>query len=385
MIYLITGTPGTGKTSLAVEWILSNYDGLFEYEAEDGTKLPRPLYFCHIDGLDTQKFKAHELTEQEIQAAPLNEIVPTGSVVIVDECDYTYPLRSAAKAVPSYVQTLKELRHDGFTLILMTQHPSMLDSYVRRLVSKHIHLERKQFGTKKYEWNRVCENLTATEFANAPSSFYKPSKRAFKYYKSASLHIKFTRKKHWIFYALPVIFIVFAWLIWSIVSGWQEEADPVSDQPPAAASEPYPAVASLVPVAYQASADEKRREVIDQLQPYHFRPRIANMAETAPIYDVVRKVTDFPRIAGCVDSGKRCRCYTQQGSVYQGIDDAECRSMLEEPVFDPYRQPNLENEGGLRDLPQMQSDGNSRPFVGILGNEPKISLTKQPDLNLARD
>ena len=95
MIYLITGTPGTGKTAFAVSAILNNRDGLFKYEAEDGTLLDRPLYFCHIDGLDEKALKAHRLTEEQIQAAPLNEIVPEGSVIIVDECDYCYPLRAA--------------------------------------------------------------------------------------------------------------------------------------------------------------------------------------------------------------------------------------------------------------------------------------------------
>ena len=38
MLYLITGTLGTGKTSMVVDMILNNKDGLFKMEAEDGTK-----------------------------------------------------------------------------------------------------------------------------------------------------------------------------------------------------------------------------------------------------------------------------------------------------------------------------------------------------------
>ncbi|MDK4530781.1 zonular occludens toxin domain-containing protein [Kingella kingae] len=179
MIYLITGTPGTGKTSMVVDMILNNYEGLFKTEAEDGTIIDRPLYFCHIDGLDAQKFKAHRLIEEQLQEKPLNEIVPTGSVIIVDECDYTYPVRSAARAVPPYVQTLKELRHEGFTLILMTQHPSMIDKYIRNLVGKHIHLERKQVGTMRYEWFRCEEILNGEAFRTGAGVFYTPPKMPF--------------------------------------------------------------------------------------------------------------------------------------------------------------------------------------------------------------
>ena len=66
MIYLFTGNMGTGKTSRVVAMILNNEDGLFKMKLEDGTEVDRPLYFCHIDGLDKRKFNAHELTEEEI-------------------------------------------------------------------------------------------------------------------------------------------------------------------------------------------------------------------------------------------------------------------------------------------------------------------------------
>ncbi|MGN6893452.1 zonular occludens toxin domain-containing protein, partial [Neisseria sp. P0015.S009] len=80
MIYLITGNMGTGKSSRAVSMILNNEDGLFKMRLEDGTEIARPLYFCHIDGLDAKKFNAHELTEEQIQSAPLEELLPQGSV-----------------------------------------------------------------------------------------------------------------------------------------------------------------------------------------------------------------------------------------------------------------------------------------------------------------
>ena len=57
MIYLFTGNMGTGKTSRVVSMILNNEDGLFKMKLEDGTEVDRPLYFCHIDGLDKRQFK----------------------------------------------------------------------------------------------------------------------------------------------------------------------------------------------------------------------------------------------------------------------------------------------------------------------------------------
>ena len=126
--------------------ILDNEDNLFKMTLEDGTEVDRPLYFCHVDGLNAKKFKAHELTEEQIQAAPLRDVIPQGAVLIVDEAHYTYPVRAAARGVPPYIQELTELRHHGHTVILMTQHPSQLDIFVRNLVSKHTHIERKAIG-----------------------------------------------------------------------------------------------------------------------------------------------------------------------------------------------------------------------------------------------
>lgn len=199
MIYLITGNMGTGKTSRAVNMILTNEDGLFKQTIEDGSVIDRPLYFCHIDGLDAAKFNAHEITKEEIQSAPLDEILPTGAVLIVDEAHWTYPVRAAAKAVPPYVQKLSELRHDGFTLILLTQHPTQLDIFVRNLVSKHIHIERKALGMKQYWWYKCVTNLdNPAGVSGVESASYKPPKEAFKYYKSSSQHQKFQKK-----YRLP--------------------------------------------------------------------------------------------------------------------------------------------------------------------------------------
>lgn len=95
MIYLFTGNMGAGKTPRVVSMILNNEDGLFKMELEDGTEADRPLYFCHIDGLDKRKFNARELAEGQIMSAPLRDVIPEGAVLIVGEAHYTYPVRAA--------------------------------------------------------------------------------------------------------------------------------------------------------------------------------------------------------------------------------------------------------------------------------------------------
>ena len=61
------------------------------------------------------------------------------------------------------------------------------------------------------------------------------------------------------------------------------------------------------------------------------------MQETAPLYDNVRQVQDFPRLAGCVAASDSCTCYSQQASPLTAISETECRAIVENRPFDPYR------------------------------------------------
>lgn len=344
MIYLITGGMGVGKTSLAVEMILNNYEGLFKYETEDGALIDRPLFFCHIDGLDRNKFKAHELTEEQIQSAPLNEIMPNGGVLIVDECDYTYPRRPPSREVPSYVQTLKELRHEGFTLILMTQHPSMLDIYVRQLVNKHIHLERKPIGTKRYEWFGCEENLSPSALSVAASEWYKPSQEAQKYYKSATKHIKFKKKLHKVFYLLPIGALLLIYLLFNIFNRFtgkidtgKEVAQNIQSQLSASAvSEPVePMSESQLPVNQGSFSNGD----LVGISPKDYEPRIPSLPETKPIYDSLRNPINMETIAGCVKSKNSCNCYTEQATpVYTSKE--MCIYWAENGIFQIYKSVN---------------------------------------------
>lgn len=344
MIYLITGTPGTGKTSMVVDMILNNYEGLFKFTSDDGAEIDRPLYFCHIDGLDARRFKAHELTEEQLQSAPLIDLVPPASVVIVDECDYTYPVRSAAREVPPYIRTLKELRHHGFTLILMTQHPSMIDRYVRQLVGKHIHLERKQVGTMRYEWFRCEENIGSSAFENGAGRFYKPPEAAFKYYKSASKHIKFKKKRHPVFYILPFLILLFIWRMFVFWDGFGNKTGLVEGRPEnaavsqnSAANVQDDAIASSAPQAASVPLGGKIEDYI---------PRITGLPETMPLYDNLRVPQNMETVVGCVSSKTTCNCYTEQGTK-TFVEPDLCKYYAENGVFQRYRPVTSEAVNSL--------------------------------------
>lgn len=335
MIYLFTGNMGTGKTSRVVSMILNNEDGLFKMKLEDGTEVDRPLYFCHIDGLDKRKFNAHELTEEEIMSAPLRDIIPQGAVLIVDEAHYTYPVRAAGRPVPPYIQELTELRHHGHTVILMTQHPSQLDVFVRNLVSKHTHLERKAVGMKQYTWYKCVTSLdNPAAVTGVESSSWKPPKDAFKYYKSSSQHQKFKKNIPLAVWALMGIFAFMAWKGYNVYqiyqqgTGQSEEVQSVSDSS-----------ASEQQAINETDQPKSPQDINSNLKPTDFVPTLAEKPESKPIYDNVRQVKTFEYIAGCVEGGNSgCTCYSAQGTPLKEITKAMCKEYVKNGLpFNPYK------------------------------------------------
>ncbi len=338
MIYLITGNMGTGKTSRAVNMILTNEDGLFTMTIDDGNVIPRPLYFCHIDGLDTAKFNAHELTKEQIQSAPLDEILPTGAVLIVDEAHWTYPVRSAASKVPEYIQKLSELRHDGFTLILLTQHPSQLDVFVRNLVSKHIHLERKSLGMKQYWWYKCVTSLdNPAALSGTESAQWKPPKAAFKYYKSSSQHQKFKKEIPLAVWALIFLLGFIGWKGYNVYSVYDKNVNKNQEQTATvqAASEP------IAPIqANSALQSQQSYQTSNSLKPNDFVPTLAERPESKPIYDNIRQVKQMERIAGCYQGGNGCNCYSDQGTTLSEVTETMCKDYIKKGLpFDPFREP----------------------------------------------
>ena len=379
MIYLVTGTPGTGKTAMVVDMILNNVDGLFKMTIEDGTVVDRPLYFCHIDGLDAKKFKAHELSEEEIQSAPLDQIMPQGGVLIVDEADYTYPVRPPSQAVPPYIKTLKELRHHGFTLILMVQHPTMIDRYIRQLVGKHIHLERKAIGTKRYEFFRCEESLNAAAFTSVVGTQYRPPKEAFKYYKSASQHIKFKKKLHPVFIMIPIGIVFMFYLGVPLFSKWfglsdNQSQKQKSEQQHAKIEEQDVLNVVQPPTLPQQSKFQEAAASVPEFSEAYYRPRVEGMPETAPIYDGIRSVNRMESVAACIKGRKGCDCYTDLGTKVS-IKPETCRDWAENGLpFNPYRR-----EGGSMAEGQnariSQPDANTgEGGVYVMGGKDKLTL-----------
>ncbi|WP_324042666.1 zonular occludens toxin domain-containing protein [Aeromonas caviae] len=326
MITLITGVPGAGKTLYAVDQILI-----------PESKTERPLF---IDGIPDL------LIRHEPAPDPLDwpNWAPEGAHIVIDEVQRIWRPEAAGKQIPNSIAMLETHRHRGLDFTIMTQHPSLLHSNVRRLVGRHIHVRRTPLGVYVYEYPE-CMNSPDTAYKNALTKVRWPHpKRSFGVYKSASIHqkVKFRIPK-------PLIILVFCILGVSYL-GYSIFQDHFGDRSPnvsAAQSQPSP---SPSPSQLSSSAPAKPEADVDIRE--QFIPRVYGEPNTAPAYDPIRIVQTMPVITACIADADRCLCYTQQLTPVE-MTDSQCRQHATRGVFDPYRDATKER--AVRDEPDTAS------------------------------
>lgn len=308
MLNLITATPGSGKTLFVVSTLSAITD--------------RPIYYHGIPELT--------LNWTELQD-PSNwpSEVPDGCIVVLDEVQKVFPVRDFKKEKPLGVEALETHRHRGIDLYFITQHPSMLDVHVRRLVGTHIHLSRK-FGSNsavKYTGNECFDPKNYHELKVTEKTLFKFPKKAFNLYKSAETH---THKRHIpkFLYFIPLGLIVAGYFMYSFTNRLTNNSIEENLQTEES-SNIFPAIASNI-----SNNKTKPIELKD------FKEKIHGLPGSAPVYAELWKPVTIPKLS-CISSVTRCQCYTEQGTRYF-ISDQLCRKRIEFGVYD-FTKPSLNN------------------------------------------
>lgn len=320
MITLITGLPGNGKTL----YTLSFVKALAEKEN-------RPVFYSGISDL--------ALDWTEIEPEKWFE-APTGAIIVIDECQRVFRPRSLGKDVPEYVAKLETHRHQGVDLFLITQHPLLADSSIRRLVGCHKHVVRA-FGTQGatiHEWGSCKDTCDKTSGrADSIKTRWKYDKDAYKYYKSAELHTvkaKIPLRLYFLILA-PILLILAVFYMYSFTKKQSEKQIEKEGVSQSLQAENNFQLAMQKPSYLNAIQDAKQFI-------YDSTPRVEGLAYTAPRYDELTKPTRVPVPAGCIDIVKGdCTCYSQTGSRLR-MHQLMCKKIIADGLFldfDP--NPNL--------------------------------------------
>lgn len=331
-ITLITGKPRIGKTAFAVELLM--FDDFYK-----GRKI-----FSNINGLLIDHHKPPEGHSWEDMHVWLKWKENIGSVVIYDEVQYLYPTRSNGSKMPENVAFLNVHGHYGIDMILITQSPKIIDVNLREVVNKHIHIAaNKMGGLTRLEWNEVATNPTA-QSRNALSSSHKIRQEVFEYYKSAEVHTKHKHVKSRWYYVivamlliLPCILGLVGFMGYKMYKGYQQKTGEVVEETTDAAASGV-LTGNVLPQNAMPQAQVQNRS----LQPTDFIPTLAEKPESKPLYDSVRQVKTFERVAACIEGGNSgCTCYSDQGTALKEVTKAMCKDYVKNGIpFNPYKDPS---------------------------------------------
>lgn len=223
MITLITGTPGKGKTALAVQMI--------QKLAED-----RPIF---ADGIKELKIPHHPIPH--IDEWVRSFVSPTGgedyewigfppdAVIVIDEAQRFFRPRHVSKPPHPAVAGFETHRQAGIDFIILTQKRSFIDSHIRGLLDVHIHIQDGMLGRFSYTWFREGDPESKADLKEASRKKYSPPKEVFGLYKSAELHTKQKREKPLLLYVGAFSAIAFVFLAYRIITSVSERNETVKE------------------------------------------------------------------------------------------------------------------------------------------------------------
>jgi zona occludens toxin len=316
VITLLTGLPGNGKTLFALYTIKALAD-----------KDQREVFYHNIKDLNLgwTEFKPEGWMD-----------LPNGAVIVIDEAQDVFPRKPNGAQLPAWYTELAKHRHKGFDIFVITQHPTLLDNFVRQLVGRHFHVVRK-FGLERatvYEWSaaNVAPQLASSQKTAIPLKWGYP-KEVYGYYKSAEVHT--VKKSIPMKLVLAVLFVVAMIGVgyWSL-DRFQHRADAKSEKPvagvQAATGSPVAPLspASVLKPAFDPIADARSYITANT-------PRVAGLPQTAPKYDEMTKPVRVPVPAACVSSKSMCKCFTQQGTAMDVGADM-CHAFVRSGFFEEF-------------------------------------------------
>jgi len=319
MLTLFTGLPGAGKTASMLDLVMR--------ELSD-----RPL-FVHFDESERvrpdQKLLAEtlQLPHTRCNARSWFDEVPDGAVLLIDEAQGAFRPRGSGSAVPKAIQAFETHRHAGIDVFMTTQGPKLVDSNLRSLIGRHVHIrDTGWMGRWWYEWDKCDTELRLKTCENKRR--YTLPKKVFEVYRSANEHTKVPRKIPPLVFLCAGAIVIAAGLLLYMFGGKKPDEKQLQKLEPAQA------------VSAPAAAHQGQSVQPAQVYDYgEFIPRVSHRPETAPAFDELRKVVVMPTVIGGVCKKKtECVCFTQQGTD-AGLSPKECGDWMNKRPFDPYTLP----------------------------------------------
>lgn len=379
MLYLVTGMPGSGKTSHVVSMLMKQEQWQ-----------NRPLFIDGIDELDPAAVP-HESLPENCNGANWHEWLPNGAILVIDECQRYWRKRPNGSKVPPAVQELETHRHRGVDIILITQKANLIDDNIKAFIFNHKHFDISPLGTRRMiEWNGFGNVDSKSDIAKANIKMHSVDADTFGKYKSAEIHTqtKVVRNKQ-IYLAAALIIGALSSFGFALYQLFGKDnpfmdsqpkttkAEQVATTKPTQATEPNSGSLKpptgkelskgIYPVEEPKPKIASEPEKNDNLKADDFKPAIKGQPWTAPIYNGLnRQIKSMPYPDACLMDNKGCRCYTKQGTLMADLDKQICLDRMAGKHFNPYQETESQPSGlpsgvqqtapsSYSDVPQVQT------------------------------
>lgn len=370
MITLGTGLPGNGKT-LFMLW----------YIADKAKREQREVYYSGISIVDREALPWTEFKAEEWMT------LPKGAIILIDEAQFVFPKKPNGSKLPDYYEKLATHRHSGYDIYLITQHPSLVDNFVRQLVGQHFHSVRK-FGMERatiYEWSAAnpAPQSVASQKSAIPLKWAYP-KEVYGWYKSAEVHTVKKGIPAKVYLAAALIVAVVGVGYWSLMQYQARgETKPAVHSVDAPAPGAGGGAGGSMPVAPGGPGGREPFDPVEDAKHYvqMATPRVAGLPHTAPKYDEITQPVRAPVPAACLQVGSvsspkgiTCKCYSQQGTPM----DVEFNMCIEFA-----RNGYFQDFDADRDREQMDRARDSERVIASRVADYGPSITVIPDMNPA--
>ena len=366
-LVLVTGATGSGKTCLVVGWLSEERE--------------RPLYVMGIPDLSIEHSPAPPVAEWvEERVSPEDESLrlpyfrfPTNSVLVLDEAQRVYPPRAVGSKVPACVGALSTRRHTGLDVVLITQHPSLIDAAVRKLVTHHYHVHTTPYGAFLLYWVGCGDPSNKASRDLAERKRYKPDSKHFSLYKSAEAHTAVRRR-------VPKAAVVGAVLVVATAVAGYFSWERLSDTGEPVVAESVVSRESGVEVG-RGSMNSERGGSLGYLA--ERVPAVAGLAHTAPVYAELARPVAVPYPSGCVQSSSACRCYDQRGGLYR-VSQSVCRQWIDNPPFLDFLPDRVSGQAG-HSVVEPDGEGVERTGRGAASAVPRTVREVEVQRGVAAD
>ena len=359
-INFVTGLPRQGKTL----WTLF-------YVRELAQKQNRPVYYCNIPEVTLDSW-------QEIDHPDKWMELPNDSIIVVDELQDFWGMASSGARVPLPILELSKHGKRGIDFFFITQDPTLVHQTPRKLAAAHYHVIRI-FGSQKamiHKWPRMQTDperakRTSEKFpwAYPLAAFGKRDKAGNwitrPWYKSADVH-NIKREIPLKVWAIPGGVLLAGLAVWAGVKIFSNMLDkakgstPSTEQIAIAPAARGGSSGGMAPGVNSGSRDHKTtaQYVLD------YRPRLADFAFSAPIYDQVTQPVEAPYPAACVAKSGMCKCYSQQATVLR-VSEAVCLQIVKEGFFVDWKLPQREAQPRQMQASQAPNQPHQQQYQSV--------------------